>query len=341
MAAKWTPKERLLAAFRREIPDRIPNFEFFFNHPGVFEHFMGRPYRDPADNIEFAQKIGWGSFSAAWLGWTPACKTSTASDGSEHYAGGVDLSRDDLKRLNPPPMDERLREIERLSSLVKGTGVGIHIFVTSCFHAIATSMGLENFALKCYDDPSLVEAWFVKIEQWNQHILKLALPLGVDFVIFDGDCAFKTGLMVSPEMFERLWYGPTRQTVEVIRSFEVPYLFHSDGKVDELYPFLIRLGFSAAHGVEAAANDLGEVKRRFGRDICLVGNMDQVILARGTPAIVKEETKKMLSEGAPGGGYVAACNTIVSECIPLENYLTMLRTIEEYGRYAPDGSLVI
>ena len=33
---------------------------------------------------------------------------------------------------------------------------------------------------------------------------------------------------------------------------------------DEVIPFVIKLGFSAIHGIEAAANDLGKIKDKFG-----------------------------------------------------------------------------
>ena len=108
---------------------------------------------------------------------------------------------------------------------------------------------------------------------------------------------------------------------------------HTDGKIDEVIPFVIKLGFSAIHGIEAACNDLGEIKERFGKQISLIGNMDIVDLTRKKPIEIEEETKKMLADGKPNGGYIAGCNTLVAKYIPLENYLTMLNAIKRYGGY--------
>jgi len=73
--------------------------------------------------------------------------------------------------------------------------------------------------------------------------------------------------------------------------------------------------------VEAAANDLADIKRRFGRDITLIGNFDIVDLANRTPAEIAVMTRRMLDIGTSGGRYVAACNTLPGNDIPLANML--------------------
>jgi len=152
----------------------------------------------------------------------------------------------------------------------------------------------------------------------------------VDGVLFDGDCAFKSGLMVSPPVFRELVFDRTARTVAALKEADIPYALHSDGKADDLLPVLIDLGFSAFHGVEAAANDLGDIKARFGGDITLVGNMDVVFLTHSTPDEVREATLAMLETGSPGGRYMAACNTSPMDYIPNENYLAMVDTILGY-----------
>ena len=93
---------------------------------------------------------------------------------------------------------------------------------------------------------------------------------------------------------------------------------------------LIELGFSAFHGVEAAANDLGDIKRRFGRDITLMGNMDVVFLTHASVAEVRAATERMLTIGMEGGRYVAACNTSPMDYIPYGNYLAMVDVIQHF-----------
>ena len=159
---------------------------------------------------------------------------------------------------------------------------------------------------------------------------QVVIPARPDFVLFDGDCAYKTGLAVRPETLRELTCERTRGTVELLREAGILYTFHSDGKVDDLLPMLIELGFAGVHGIEAQANDLADIKRRFGRDITLIGNMDVVFMSEATAPQVREATQRMLETGCPGGRYVAACNTSPLDYIPRENYLAMADVIRDF-----------
>ena len=129
-------------------------------------------------------------------------------------------------------------------------------------------------------------------------------------------------------MFKR-----TKETISRLKTLVIPYTFHTDGKLDDVIPILIELGFSAVHGCEKQANNLNYLVEKFGDEIVLVGNMDVVFLSKATPEEVRKETKEMLKTGSRKGKFVAACNTSPLDYIPEENYLAMAKTIEEYEGY--------
>jgi len=324
--------ERFWKVFNGGKAEGVPRQEMFFSHPGIAEHF-GQPPTNPtvSEQAAFIRSIGWGSISCCWLGWSPGGVSETASDGTEHYAGGSLETLEQLEglRLSEEYLEEAVAGMKRMARAGHNEGLCAHTWITSCIHALATGMGLENFAVACYDRPDFIKEAMEIIEEHNRRMVKLAAG-HVDFIAFDGDCAFKTGLMMSPDMFREFWYEPTRKTCELLKTLGIPYMYHTDGKVDEIYPLLIELGFSAAHGVEAAANDLAEVKKKFGKDITLIGNMDVVDLTRKSIPDIKEEVREMLEKGSPGGRYVAACNTVVREYIPVENYLAMIEVIDNF-----------
>ena len=75
------------------------------------------------------------------------------------------------------------------------------------------------------------------------------------------------------------------------------------------------------------------LKRRVGDKLCLLGNIDMDVLARGNPQEVEELVKRNLKEIAPGGGYVVGSSNSVPEYIPLANYNAMVKTTLKLGRY--------
>ncbi len=49
---------------------------------------------------------------------------------------------------------------------------------------------------------------------------------------------------------------------------------------------------------------LGEAKKIYGKQICVMGNVDPIILQDGTVDDVKADAKRSLDEGMRDGGYV-------------------------------------
>ena len=80
----------------------------------------------------------------------------------------------------------------------------------------------------------------------------------------------------------------------------------------------IEAGFAGFHSLEPAAGmDLARIKREFGRDLVLVGNVDVRVLCDGDLGAVRREVDRCIAQGAPGGGYMmASCNSIFAGMNP-------------------------
>ena len=78
---------------------------------------------------------------------------------------------------------------------------------------------------------------------------------------------------------------------------------------------------------------LGEAKRLYGDRICLMGNFNCLVLARGTVEDARQEALRCLHEGMEGGGYVMVTADEVPADAKLDNLKAMVDTVEKYGRY--------
>jgi len=333
-----TFSNNLTRTLRGEDTGKVPFWEVWYAMGGLAEKVLGEPVRGMEGEIKFARAMGWENL-ALWAAVSgPPSAGGTASDGTGHYVQGGFYDLAQLDDLPPPNTDETATKNEPRIRAAHDAGLAAIMYLGWCFHSVATAMGLENFAYKTVDDIDFLHAAFEFVEEQNRKIVRdVVVPLGVDAVLFDGDCAYKTGLMVSPKVFRELVFDRTAKTVAPLKEAGIPYVLHTDGKLDDVIPVLIELGFSAVHGVEAQANDLGDIKARFGRRITLIGNMDVVFLTHATQEQVRAQTKKMLDVGSPGGRYVAACNTSPMDYIPYENYLAFADTIRHYEREGAGG----
>jgi uroporphyrinogen decarboxylase len=119
----------------------------------------------------------------------------------------------------------------------------------------------------------------------------------------------------------------------IVESVDVPVIWHCDGNVKALLPMAVEAGFVGVQGLEPAAGmDLANVKREFGQDLVLVGNLDINVLHGADLAAVRREVDRCLAEGAPGSGYMlSSSNSIHHGLNP--------QAVIEYFRYAEERSL--
>jgi len=136
--------------------------------------------------------------------------------------------------------------------------------------------------------------------------------------------------LMSPEMFRKTFLPHMRRASD---SISLPWVLHSDGDLTSLMPDLVGLGINGLNPIEPGAMDIVRVKKEWGNDICLLGNVDVNTLSAGTPDDVRREVRHLLSEVAPGGGYVLASGNSLPTYARPENVRAMIDTLSEYGQY--------
>ena len=133
---------------------------------------------------------------------------------------------------------------------------------------------------------------------------------------------------MSPQVFRELLAPPVR---ELTSQLSAPWIFHSDGNLYPILDDVLSLGPAGLHPIEPQCMSLSRLKEQIGRKVCLVGNVDVDILARGTARQTRDETLRCLREGTAdgGGGYmISSSNSIPGYAIP-ENVAAMAATIRD------------
>ncbi len=297
--------------------------------------FASRRYGDQSNvenRILMTQDLGMAIVPLGGVGINTGFNINEdTSAGVRRYAGGSLSEFRQLEERALPDWDSMIDPWRENQGLIRDAGLLSWAVIPWCLHTIATSMGLVKFVGKVYRDFDFVDRAFEWVEERSRMAIDSVIrEVRPDVVLLDGDCAYKHGLMIHPALFRRLVYDRTRETVSHLRKLGIPYAFHTDGKLDDVIPMLVELGFSAVHGCEKTANDLGDLATRFGDRIVLIGNMDVTFLYLSNPADIVQETRAMLETGSRKGRYVAACNTSPLDNIPDDNYLAMVRSIAEY-----------
>ena len=147
-------------------------------------------------------------------------------------------------------------------------------------------MGIDHFSMTLYDNPKLAETLITTYFDWLIEVAKKVNQLDVDLFCTADDCAFKTGPMLSPQMYREL-VAP--HYARMRKELDIPWLFHSDGNIMDVVPILIKVGVNAVHPFENTAMDIRAAKKAFGNQICLAGNVDLNLLGGDDPDVCEME----------------------------------------------------
>ncbi len=150
-----------------------------------------------------------------------------------------------------------------------------------------------------------------------------------DFGSFGEDIAFKGRSFMSPEMFREFIQPHYVSICELLRGHGIEVIFvDSDGYLGELIPLWMEVGINGFSPLEVAAGmDARALKKEYGKDIVLAGNVDKRALIRGKAEIDREIGK--VKELLDLGGYFPAVDHSVPPDVPYRNFQYFLQRLSE------------
>lgn len=349
-------RERVLTTIQHKEPDRVP---LFFNSiEATFVRAIGqgdmvKTWLDLGVDIFVMARRSWCEGKPTGLGYFPDPPPPEDSLGGAIYAGwnGVDefgrrwehgrylggavATREDLIKYSPElKLEERYNRSMFEDWKKKYSDHAFALFSHSGPLGLTIeAFGLIEFCYALFDKRSLIQESVERKTEWFIETSKYAVELGVDIVIMGDDLGFKEHGYVSPSDFKELAFPYYRRIVDAI---PVPVFWHSEGYIRDYIPMAVEAGIKGIHGIEPAAGmDMGEIKREFGKDLVLLGNMDgNQILCQSDLSLVRKEVDRCLSEGMEGGGFILSIAGSAHEGVKLEALIEMCRYLQEVGRYS-------
>jgi uroporphyrinogen-III decarboxylase len=140
----------------------------------------------------------------------------------------------------------------------------------------------------------------------------------------------QSSMVISPDMWRRFFKPRMASFFSELKEINprVKLAYHSDGYIDPIVPDLIEIGLDVLNPVQPACLDPGEMKRKYGRDLCFWGTIDeQRTLPFGTPDDVRAEVSARLSSVGKGGGLIIGPTHHVQLDTPMENFWAMVDTV--------------
>lgn len=217
----------------------------------------------------------------------------------------------------------------------KDAGVFLTLAFLDPFQHAVNIFGMERLLMVLGDNPALVNDVFSASVDLSVNMYKLLRRKGF---IFDGawlwsDLAYKNGCFFSARMYKKLLYPYHRKLCAYFDSKGMPAILHSDGNLLGIVPLLLKAGVRALNPLEIGCGfDLEFMKKEYGRDLVLFGNMPTDVLEKDKHQIEVVFSHR-LEIAKRGGGFIYHADKPVPPTVSFQNYEFALEIVRKHGSY--------
>ena len=340
-----TPRQRVLTALKREVPDRVPWMEGIVEN-GIASAVCGEPINvdwsvapdgfptmSGAQLAEEQKKVNrvFGKDNINFCCFAPifAHKMEKAPDSPVIVGDGMIRSRADfdrtfkLPRVDDPILVDNAREfIAHKEDYCAVAAVRLGIGAT------LLSMGIEGFSYAAADDVDLIRMVHGGYADWTRRVVPVIEEIGFDAIWAFDDVAFNSGPVFSPEFYTSEILPVEKK---VAAACTVPLITHSDGDMAPLLDRWLELGQAAIHPLQTDVMDIFEVKARYGDRVCIIGNVFMDDLVHKGPADIDARVRDLIDRVGAGGGYIISSSNSLTDNMRPENVRAMIDAPREYG----------
>ena len=364
-----TPRERVLTALARGVPDRVPWMEGGIDESLQVRLMDGRRDFTPG---ELCRRIGMDAFgwsipsgsaprasqatfagpkvakaafyhpTAVTFDFTPPWIADMGRDsrtGRVFVKRGLLTGRDQLdlfEEFLPDPTHPARYEAaaEWLEQYREDFAVFARIRLGTA--NTIESMGLDVFSVLLYEDPDFVKLVHRRFSEWSLAVVERLNRMGFDFLWAFDPIADRHAPWLDAAMYEEFVAPYAGMVAGAIRK---PWVFHSDGNLSPILDHVLALGMDALHPVQPSAMDIGAVKARYGTRVSIVGNIDlDYTLTRGTPEETRAEVRQRIGQAGARGGYIVSSANSLTDYVRPENVRALGAAVQEFGWYGhPHG----
>jgi uroporphyrinogen-III decarboxylase len=358
MSGEMSSKERVLTAFARSEPDRVPiNYlpnagihRRLMGHFGLAAHdhygllealgvdfrVVGAPYAGPKLHEDKPGVLvdDWG-VHRKWI---------------EHPSGGYwdycdfplkDATREQVEAWRLPDPDDFDYSVveaqcdahEDYCVVVGNPGVGDTI------NSAGMVRTMEQFLLDlALEDPAGMRLVERRHDSLVEQIARTfeAGKGKIDVLWMGEDLGSQIGPMISLDMFRRLIRPHLQRYVDVARSYRVPVMMHCCGSSSWAFDDFLEMGITVVDTLQPEARKMSPeyLKSTYGERLSFHGCISTAgPLAYGSVEEVRASVRETLEIMMPGGGYALSPTHQIQDNSPTENVLAMYETAREHGRY--------
>ena len=361
--AHMTPRERILTALNRRLPDRVP-FELSYGAftPTLMDTFVRETGAlDPAEYWSFPvrsvcfrtepQHVLWRRYASYYptelpVGTTISTFGVAESPGStEHFLKFTHplqtATTEDEMAAYPFPdpaeaalyghLKDAVNSLHARDLAAQGE-LYCTVFETACLIRGTPDLLADFLVNAAMAEILLDRLTALRVVQARQYA-----EAEVDVLRLGDDIGMQSGMIMSADTW-RHWLKPRLariiQAAKEVKP-DIHIFYHSDGDCRAVIADLIEIGVTVLNPVQPECMDPAEIKAAFGDRLAFWGTIGtQTTMPFGTPEQIRETVKERIMTVGKGGGLLIAPTHILEPEVPWDNIIAFVEAVNEYGSAA-------
>ena len=204
-----------------------------------------------------------------------------------------------------------LRESERMSALpafqeLTGDRYRLASLDLSGFTVYTLLRGFENAMQDFALEPDQFVEFFDRIIDFECELMRCAARHGFHGIHFADDWGTQSGLMVSPNMWRRLFKPRYARQFNLAHELGLHVWYHCCGEFLHIMEDFHEIGVDVLNIAQPNVNDIAEIGRRLrGKQCFMMPISYQTVSIQGTPEEIHAEAQRLYDLlGTPKGGFI-------------------------------------
>lgn len=191
--------------------------------------------------------------------------------------------------------------------------------------------GMENLMTDYYDDMDNLKIIGNRLLEYYKVIIDRFAALEFDGIFTSDDLGHQTGPMMSPAIFEELYFPLYKQFIEYAHGKGLHVFLHSCGDNTKLMDYLIAAKLDVFHPIQKGCMDEVNTAKMYGNKISFLAGVDvQSLLPNGTVNEVRDGISQFIDAlYKPEGGLLLAAGNGIMGDTPIENIKAMLDVLSK------------
>ncbi|MBT4141216.1 MAG: hypothetical protein HOE48_25125 [Candidatus Latescibacteria bacterium] len=353
-----TSKERVLTAFAREVPDRVPMN--YFANPGIDKRLKQHYGLAENDRDGLRERLGvdFREISAPYVGpklhaevpdrtvdmWGIHRRWIAHSSGGYWDYCDFPLQHADVETVSHWPMpdpddfdyDAAAAQCDLFAPycvVLGNPGLGDVINSTGMIRTME-----QTLVDLMIDEPATL--LYIKRKTAVQlEVARRTLETAkgkIDVLWMGEDLGTQRGPLISPALYQKHLRPIHQQFVDLAKAFDLPVMVHSCGSSSWAFDHFIDMGVSVVDTLQPEAKDMSPayLKSRYGDRLAFHGCLSTAgVVAYGSYEETVQNVCDTLEIMMPGGGYAFAPTHQLQDNSPTENVVAMYETAHRCGVY--------